>query len=44
MDIIDDIKDRLSIFRNLYDMRRIIEPIVNRIIKNSKERQDVELC
>lgn len=42
MDIIDDIKDRLSIFRNLYDMIRIIDPIENRILSTSDESIDVE--
>lgn len=35
MDIIDDIKERLSIFKNIYDIIRIVDPIKNKVISTS---------
>jgi two-component system cell cycle response regulator len=37
MYMIDDIKDRLSIFRNMYDMIRIIDPRKNEVISESDD-------
>lgn len=37
MDIIDNIKDRLSVFKNMYDIIRIIDPMKNRVLSTSGE-------
>ncbi|WP_346928516.1 GGDEF domain-containing protein [Clostridium sp.] len=42
MDIMDDVKERLSIFKNIYDMIRIVDPIKNEIISTDSDTMNAD--
>jgi two-component system, cell cycle response regulator len=46
MDILEEIKDRLSIFKNLYDTIRIVDPINKKVIvsDDSNNKVSIEKC
>jgi len=42
MDIMDDVKERLSIFKNIYDMIRIVDPMKNEIISTDSDTMNAD--
>ncbi|WP_346913090.1 GGDEF domain-containing protein [Clostridium sp.] len=42
MDIMDDVKERLSIFKNIYDMIRIVDPMKNEIISTESDTMNAD--
>lgn len=38
MDVLAEVKDRLSIFKNLYDVIRLVNPATNKVINNNCEK------